>query len=148
MDQEQENEQAQKAVDPMDFSAVYNTTLTPEEEAEYEAWANGVGRAGDVYDYDLRGAWKEGTVRSMEGHFPDTFKKPNHPTFSDESIYNGVDGYQGGHWSEEGPDTNSWTFTPGETNLKFRDSDQLVNYFNEAEPEAKLILNKEEDKKK
>jgi hypothetical protein len=38
-------------------------------------------------DYDLRAAHKAGIVPDAQGHMPDTFKKPNHPTFSVESQF-------------------------------------------------------------
>lgn len=84
-----------------DFSDFYNTKLTDEEEAQYQAWAKKIGHERDVYDYDLRGAWKAGAAQTENGHFPDTFKKPNHHTFSEESQY--ADGKRniGGHWVVE-----------------------------------------------
>lgn len=98
---------------PDDMSGQYNTQLTPDEESAYQAWAKGQGREKDVFNYDLRGAWKElqsGTMSEDErGHLGDKYKKPNHPTFSTESIYNGKDGYQGGVWSRNG---NVDVYTP------------------------------------
>lgn len=84
-----------------DFSDFYNTKLTDEEEAQYQAWAKKIGHERDVYDYDLRGAWKAGAAQAENGHFPDTFKKPNHHTFSEESQY--ADGKRniGGRWVVE-----------------------------------------------
>lgn len=37
---------------------------------------------------------------NIEKHFPDTYKRPNHPTFSDESIYS-IPENPGGHWDGE-----------------------------------------------
>lgn len=39
--------------------------------------------------YDYVGAWRSGMSRGKgeDGHFLDTFKTPNHPTFSVESQY-------------------------------------------------------------
>lgn len=50
---------------------------------------------GDIHtldngqDYDFRGAYQAAILDkyNSNSHFPDTFKKPNHPTFSNESIY-------------------------------------------------------------
>lgn len=49
-------------------------------------------------DYDLRGAYKAGLLDNVEEgmHLPDTFKKPNHITFSKESKY-----YEPGMWAGE-----------------------------------------------
>ena len=47
-------------------------------------------------------------MSSPDFHFPDTWKQPHHPTFSDESVYaKGIDNV--GHWEGE-------TFVPGSFN--------------------------------
>lgn len=125
--------------DPNDFSDRYNTTLTPEEEARFQQWE----RAGDVYDYDARGAWKElqaGTMsEDARGHLGDKYKKPNHPTFSNESIYHGRDGYLGGQWKRDA-DGNVNGFTVGATNTM--SPGQLSRYFFMAEPGLRLNDNR------
>ena len=47
-----------------------------------------------LHFYDNRAAWGAGVnrtpmipMRPEFGHFPDTYKLPGHPTFSEESIY-------------------------------------------------------------
>ena len=102
-------------VDPYDFTDRYNTQLTPEEEAKFQQWAKENNALGDLYDYDVRGAWKELTSGTMSkdarGHLGDTYKKPNHPTFSDQSIYHGKDGFVGGSWISA-PNGQSVFFNP------------------------------------
>jgi hypothetical protein len=124
-------------VDKRDLTNKYNTKLSPKEELQFNVWANKEGKSGDVYDYDLRGAWKEMQSGSMKaddrGHLGDKYKKPNHPTFSDQSVYNGKDGYVGGKWGKEG---GKDTFTPSKTNM-LKD-DELIKYFKEREPNVKL----------
>src|ERR1700743_521613 len=44
------------SVDPLDFSARYNTPLTADQEHEFQTWAQHLGAQGSSYDYDLRGA--------------------------------------------------------------------------------------------
>lgn len=89
-----------------------DTQLDPILRYFYEAWlrsqtaARGFDPSGSDYDmpgYYMSGGWLDppGT-----GHFPDTFKKPNHPTFSNESVYhmtpNGQGGLNlGGSWDGE-----------------------------------------------
>ena len=87
----------------------------------------------DMYDYDLKGYFLSGEWqnRGAGGHGIDKFKKPNHPTFSNESMYHGVDGYEGGTWGDG-------TYSPSKTNLKFFKKDQLENYFKEREPDVML----------
>ena len=58
----------------------------------YNLWLavnNAEGDASPQSDYDIRGAYDAGLNRAPgpEGHFPDTFKYPWHPTFSDQSQY-------------------------------------------------------------
>ena len=138
------------------------TKLAPDEQRDYEKWARGIGKnpKDEEQDYDLKGYWKDvirgnpdlpehmkdrtmyerDLARTMGPgrHFPDTYKKPTHPTFSDESIYNrsmmagGVSGH-GGHWDRDGK-----TFTPGITNSLHWSRKQLQDYFDKYEPENKL----------
>lgn len=71
-------------------------------------WRPGIDRDIDsdnpTYDYkgfyeeDIDRAWKM-LEEDPEAHFTDKFKRPNHPTFSDESIYSN-DITKGGHWAE------------------------------------------------
>jgi hypothetical protein len=103
--------------DPDDMTERYNTPLSPAEEKNYQSWAKKAGRDRDVYDYDMRGAWKQGITADRSGHFPDTYKKPNHPTFSNESIYHGRDGHFGGYWDQD--ETGSETLHPYDPRLKF-----------------------------
>lgn len=123
-----------------DYSDKFNTELTPEEEAEFQSWAKENNRERDSYDYDIRGAWKELKSGSMSederGHLGDKYKKPNHPTFSDQSVYNGKDGVAGGAWSEVDGKT---VFTPGRM-LSKREAEYLSDYFRRVEPDVKLNL--------
>lgn len=66
----------------------YDTQLSPEQETAFQAWKQQYAPRDSGYDYDLRGAFLAGLQPSAEnGHWPDTYKKPNHPTFSNQSIY-------------------------------------------------------------
>jgi hypothetical protein len=122
--------------DPRDLSDRYNTQLSPEEEAAYMKWAKENNRLEDSYDYDMRGAFRKGITADPNGHFPDTFKKPNHPTFSDQSQYHGVDGMVGGSWLRQGEQD---AFQPGPANLHWRPLERLQNYFTDREPNAVLL---------
>lgn len=77
----------------------FDTVLTPNQEARFQAWKrlHAPDDSGD--DYDLRGAFLSGLTADDKDHWPDTFKKPNHPTFSVESKY-AVGGYRdrAGRW--------------------------------------------------
>ncbi len=115
-----------------DMTNQYNTQLPPELEAKFrQQYA-----PGDSYDYDMRGAFQQGIGQGDNGHYPDTFKKPNHPTFSDQSQYHGVDGQYGGTWQQQG---DQWTFAPGPTNLQVHGMDALQNYMQQNDPTVTLI---------
>lgn len=127
---------------PVNYRDQYNTHLSPEDEAAYQAWAKKNGRENDVEDYDMRGAWLEAKQKGVSledgrGHYPDTYKKPNHPTFSDQSKYNGEGGVKGGTWSktEDGRDV----FTPNR-DLSPQEQQSLKEYFAKNEPNAILNL--------
>lgn len=116
---------------PQDLTNKYNTPLSATEEAAYQKWAKDNNKLKDTYDYDLRGAWKEGSAGTGEAHSPDTYKKPNHPTFSNESKYNGAEGKTGGEWVKQ--PSGSYTFNASETNVKNMGEQGLQEYFSKYE---------------
>ncbi len=122
--------------DPLDYTDQYNTELSPKEQSQY----NQKFSPGDSYDYDMQGWFKanpDANPNEPGVHYPDTFKKPNHPTFSDESQYHGVDGFQGGSWGKEnGKDY----FIPGPTNLQNHGAEGLQQYFKKTEPTIDLRM--------
>lgn len=122
---------------PPDMTMKYNTQLSPQEEKLFQAWIAKTGKGRDLGDYDLRGAWKADSKASTNGHLPDTWKKPNHPTFSDQSMYNGTDGLAGGKWI--GDDKAGWSFQPGATNLSLYGLPNLEKYMAQREPGVKLL---------
>lgn len=102
-------------------------------------------------DYDYAGYRKKyGEPDQSNGkHLTDEFKKPNHITFSTESIYN-KPGQEGGRWEEEPVSDNDkssvrWHFYASPYNVKIHGSDKLKKYFKLREPDAVLHL-PEEDK--
>ena len=123
----------------VDLSGKYNTPLSDDEQKAFDDWRKKLpARLNSTKDYDLQGAFKANAAEAANGHLPDTFKKPNHPTFSTESQYSGKDGNVGGEWS--GDDTQGWSFKPSATNLKNMSEDDLKSYFSKQEPKSKLIL--------
>jgi hypothetical protein len=117
-----------------DWSAFYNTPIPPERAAEYAQWRKALPRNLDNWhDYDLQGAFLNGSDPDPKKHMTDQFKKPNHPTFSKESQYDGVSGYVGGRWDNENK-----TYHPSVTNLQFRPQPELQQYFKDNEKEYKL----------
>jgi hypothetical protein len=95
-------------------------------------------------DYDMEGykaAVKSGKIKPRAGeedHYPDTYKLPNHPTFSEQSKYSNADA-QGGKWQkgEEG----RYYFHPSEHNLKNKSPEKLSEYFvNQEKKGTHLVL--------
>lgn len=118
----------------------YNTPLTPEEMQVYEAWAQAGGRdpVKERQDYDLQGLYKSGASLERGAHTTDRYKKPNHPTFSNESQYHGVDGHEGGVWQKRLD--NTFSFIPGKSNLENWGPLNLQNYFSTYEKGNQLVL--------
>lgn len=80
----------------------YDTQLTGNEEADFYKWKQQYAPNDSGLDYDLRGAFKAGIKPNPKtGHWPDTYKKPNHPTFSVESKYAKDAPDKAGKWSGE-----------------------------------------------
>ncbi len=77
----------------------YNTILSSEEETKFQSWKAQNAPKDSGEDYDLRGAYKEGLKKDQESqHWSDKFKKPNHPTFSDQSQYAEDEPEKAGRW--------------------------------------------------
>lgn len=127
--------------EPPDMTSRYNTTLLPAQEQAYQEWLaqqsrlSGRDVSRDNYDYDLRGLFASGGFGGGNGHAGDRFKKPNHPTFSDQSQYHGADGYEGGRWLQVNDQTS---FTPSATNIANMGTAGLGDYFTKVEPNVKL----------
>jgi hypothetical protein len=130
--------------DPRDFTGKYNTPLAPDQEQAFQNWtqqqsqATGRNVGNDTYDYDLRGWYAQNGAQPLTGaHLTDQFKKPNHPTFSDQSQYSGNTDLMphGGTWDKQ-PD-GSFAFTPGDNVYS---TPELQDYFNKVEPDNSLNL--------
>lgn len=134
---------AELAPDPPDYTDQFNTQLSPADETRYQSWVTQRSAAQkrdaskDTFDYDLRGAWKSDAQAAANGHLPDTWKKPNHPTFSTGSQYSGTGGMTGGTWV---PKDNSWSYQPSATNLNMYGPEGLREYFRQTEPDSKLMM--------
>jgi hypothetical protein len=80
----------------------FDTPLSTAQEQQFQTWKQQNAPNDSGYDYDLRGAFKAGVTPDPDtGHWPDTYKKPNHPTFSNQSIYAKIRPDLAGHWEGE-----------------------------------------------
>lgn len=100
----------------------------------YKSKLEGRDVSQDEQDYDLEGYFNNLKANPIEGgHLPDAFKKPNHPTFSDQSKFHVPVVQQGGNWEDS-------TFTPSELNKQNMGRANLQSYFNEVETPEGLNL--------
>ena len=153
------------------FLGNFNTKLDTKEEKGFQEFlkkgSKELGRdlSMDLQTYDVRGFYKAGNKIKKGQHGPDTFKKPNHPTFSNESIYHGTPSptggkFEGGRWLEQGGPVNarnadmglhdktqrtgkanrSWVYKPSKAMFKMTHTEkEMKKYFDESE-DAKLVL--------
>jgi hypothetical protein len=116
----------------------YDTRLSPTEESAFQHWrATLPPNLQNMGDYDLRGAWKANAQQAANGHLPDTFKKPNHVTFSDGSIY-ADDHNPAGSWVQR-PD-GTWLYFASPSMTRYRDPSDLLNYFQAYEQGNGVVL--------
>ena len=121
-----------------DLTGQFNTPLSPQEEEAFQQWRARLPRnLQNMSDYDLRGAWKSNAKAATNGHLPDTWKKPNHPTFSKESQYSNP-AMQGGEWADAG--NGKWNYWASPANARYRSMGETQGYFNEAEPGSNVIF--------
>src|SRR5574344_1807268 len=96
----------------------------PNNSRTYERWADAIARHKSIniandktYDYrryyneNTEASWRMLQVNTKE-HFPDTYKLPVHPTFSNESVYSRGP-QMGGNW------LNDSTFVPSVINRQY-----------------------------
>lgn len=109
----------------------YTTKLNPREEFEFRQWykklADKKGLNPD-YDaeehyYDYRGFWKNEDRYAIlndepNAHFIDRYKKPGHPTFSNESIYSKGNTI-GGDWVQD--KNGNWLFNHSDYTKQYKD---------------------------
>ena len=129
------------------FQFAYNTPiLTPQMWDAYSAWARGQGldAVEDAHDYDMQGAFLREFAMPLDarvaeavdprGHGSDTFKKPNHSSFSAESVY-ASPLHPGGVWTDGG------FFTPSPATPNFYMPRDMASYMRDYEPGAALVGN-------
>jgi len=134
------------------YQSRFNTPLPASMRSGFRNWAtkNGYRPEDEMQDYDIQGAYLQGVQQSSNGHLTDQFKKPNHPTFSEQSQYSGVRGAPtGGHWdvpdqTEQAIRGTRPSFTMSEGMLRddvpVHNPDNLRQYLNTREFGTDLLL--------
>ena len=112
-------------------------TYTPPLPGQTDQWTH-LAQGGPVEapDYDYAGAEKAGVHPDARGHLPDTYKLPNHMTFSDDSVYNTPE-TPGGKWRQSSD--GKWVFWPSEFNMQQHPMAVMRDYFNRVEPDSPAI---------
>ena len=131
------NTNDKKAMGGQTTKRKYTTTLTVNEEKQFKDWYSKVAKHknlnpnpdADGQDYDYRGYWKNEDRDDILGsnpnaHFPDKYKQPTHPTFSNESIYSN-DKTPGGTWVRG---KGTWLFKHNK--FTARQADRTADYLN------------------
>lgn len=113
-------------------------------DAGYQGWLKKYGIREDP-TYDTRAAFQAGLKPDSRGHLNDTYKLPNHPTFSDESIHSGQDGKAGGQWVQLAPKSRlhpegTWEFRASPWNVQNTPKPELKAYFDRVEPGTAVIF--------
>jgi hypothetical protein len=120
------------------LSTAFDTPLTPEETNRYQSWRAGLPeRLQGTDDYDLQGAWLGNAKEAGNGHLEDTWKKPNHMTFSSGSQYSTPEA-PGGDWRQAAGD--DWVFWASPENLRHHSASELGAYFRQYEPTSAVVL--------
>lgn len=121
------------------------TMLSPKDEAAFQAWRKNLPPdMQNMSDYDLRGAYKANAQEASNGHLPDTFKLPNHMTFSNESRYSTA-AQPGGIWADATPGIpddakKQWVFWASPTNLQYHSLPEMTDYFRQYEPNSTVVF--------
>lgn len=81
----------------------FDTQLDPTQEQAFQTWrGQNVNPQDPGSDYDFRGAFLANMAPDPQnGHWRDTYKKPNEPTFSDQSVYAKDEPGLVGHWNAD-----------------------------------------------
>lgn len=137
------------------FRENFNTDLAPEDEFRFHDWLDEQSKflKRDLMDemdhYDLRGAYTELCDCDDDMlSWPSKFKKPNHPTFAIDSIYNGAINqltggtFCGGEWGHMEDDGEKIiTFKPSGEMLKSTHPEKwLKGYFSRNCEDVELLL--------
>ena len=121
---------------------------------DYSTWKKKIGDykgiivdGDDTYDYynffkdNPQMAW-DMLNDNPEAHFTDKYKTPNHPTYSNESIYSRTPYIQGGTWNDYSPTVmeQKWNYalSPSQVNSNW-DVERTINYLSEAENEGAYV---------
>lgn len=118
-----------------DLTGQYNTPIPAGQEKAFAQWVDKLPvNLRSSRDYDLQGAFLAGVTPSANAHFPDTFKKPSHVSFSNQSKYSTPDN-MGGIWNGDNQ------FTPSSINYQYHFPSVLQRLILEQNPQPGFYLN-------
>jgi len=110
----------------------------PGDDPAFDAWKARNAPKDSGFDYDHYAQFKDlngaDPSKDSRGHGTDKYKRPNHPTFSDQSVYSNPK-TPGGKWSPDGA-----TYTPSDwMKSDKKRMEDLKGYMQSREPKTKLI---------
>lgn len=112
----------------------------------YQQWLAKTG-VTPTPDYNTYGAFKAGVQPAANGHLDDTYKLPNHVTYSTDSLSSKQPGAPpAGTWTQTAPPAQgkpegTWAFQATATNVANAGGiDRLKQYFDQSEPGNTVIL--------
>lgn len=122
------------------------TQLTPQETIAFQRWRGTLpADLQNMTDYDLAGAWKGQVQQDGRAHMPDTYKLPNHMTFSEGSRYS-TPATPGGTWVDGAPgfkgaeEKHPWVYWATPFNLTQHSPSEMSQYFQQYEPASTVVL--------
>ena len=75
-------------------------------------------------DMDIKGIFASGKYKELEGFSDEEYRKPNHPLFTDKSLYSNLQ-TMGGKYNRDGQ------FEPSKTNMQYNSVDMLLTALSE-----------------
>jgi len=134
----------------MDFADTPVLTEKPRKPSFKEYYKTVPAEKNNVEDFDLEAAYNDLPYATMkefaetDKHLDrgDKYKKPNHKTFSTESIYHSKE-TPGGKWEKK---NNKWIFKASKHNVKNAGgADALKKYFAEHDKDSELVLPEDDE---
>jgi hypothetical protein len=131
-------------IEHFDGGGTINNNIHQKHKPTFDEWYNTIpSYKNDTNSYSLREAYNNLPYSDMvkfsttNGHLPDTYKKPSHPTFSVESKYNS-ELTPGGKWSyHNGHDR----FSPSYINIiNLGGPNNYQKWFSQHEPDVELDM--------
>ena len=103
----------------------YNTELDEDQMMLYNLFKKEFDIKDDSEDdMDIKGIFASGNYKELEGFSDEEYRKPNHPLFTNKSLYSNLE-TMGGKYNRDGH------FEPSKTNMQYNSVDMLLEALSE-----------------